>query len=145
MRKFTATFRVTSPNPLNTIMFSLIFPPDDILSNNHARTVATITTVFSLNDDGIARLRARITNPTLSRLLTRWDKPAKIVGLYLRQHYDQPHRELIQVTEVHEVTPEELKDTPDLAVNTVTFTPHTPHPFYRPGNPQLSDPWTRGW
>lgn len=146
MRKFTATFRVIGiPNPLNTALFPIIFSPDDIIRNDHNKTVATITTVFQLNDDEIARMRTRITDPALSRLLTQWDKPAKIVALYLRQYYDQPPSELVNVTEIPEVLPEELKDAPDLALNSVTFTPHAPHQFYCPGNPGLSDPWARGW
>lgn len=146
MWRFTATYRTNrypqAPTPITRFLFESGLQP----ANRAAKTVDITTYTFLLNDGEIIILRAKITDPHLSRLLTPSDKPAKVVSLYLRQFANQSPQELIGVTAIPEVLPEELKDTPDLAVSSVSFTPHEGIPnFWRPGNPHLADPWARGW
>lgn len=146
MWRFTATYRTNrypqAPTPITQFLFESGSRPVE----RAAQRVDILIYTFLLNDVEIARLRTKITDPHLSRLLTSSDKPAKVVSLYLRQFANQSPQELINVTATPEVLPEELKDTPDLAVNSVSFTPHEGVPdFWRPGNPQLSDPCARGW
>ncbi|MBI2639357.1 MAG: hypothetical protein HYW90_00480 [Candidatus Sungbacteria bacterium] len=146
MWKFTATYRTNrypqAPTPITQLQFETGL---EFVDHPAERIDISIYT-FLLSDAEIARIRVKISDPHLSRLITKADKPAKIVSLYLRQFANQPPNELISVTATPEVLPEELRGAPDLAVNSATFTPHENIPnFWRPGNPQLSDPWTRGW
>lgn len=99
--------------------------------------------VFMLKENEVEELKKRISDPNLRKLMTPKDAPAKTISLFLRQELP-PMTELINVTARPELTPEEAAE---LGESSITFTPRSglPEFFLSPGNPQLSDPWTRGY
>jgi len=126
MRKFAATYRHYGHRILPLTVRDFLFEVGSSV-DRPVEKIDSTTYIFELTDGEIALMRKRIINSALCNLQTPKDAPQKTVGLYLRQYASQPPCELINVTEIPnpEMLSEEMRETPDLAERSITFTPHS--------------------
>ena len=145
MQRFCVAYRSkqSQQNPIQ------MFFPGIVLPESRKRSVTTTRLVFREFELTGSELEAMLeVIPVGERYLVK--SPKDIVGLYLKFNLwrEDAGFEIIRVTEVPEAAAHQPTAPADEWYRTRKVPDHGENcscPMHRPGNPQLSDPWARGY
>ncbi|MFY9462034.1 MAG: hypothetical protein WAP51_02435 [Candidatus Sungiibacteriota bacterium] len=137
MRKFRALFKSIASNE-SMLVFAFRFrgivkpAPDRKMKSTFWRTWE-----FSLTDEEIAAIKQGWKEP--DTVPVKSDGATEAVAAYIRSEITLRDYELIRVDELTEPVPADATPVPRKHECSASC------PLHRPGNPQLSDPWARGY
>ena len=146
MRKFRALFKSVASNENMLILafrFRGIVKP---ASDRKMKTGFWRTWEFSLTDEEIAAIKAGWQGP--SNVPAVSDGAVEAIEAYFRTEIPYRDHELIRVDEITGPMPADAETKAEEWRRLRKVQDHgenCPCPEHRPGNPQLSDPWARGW